>query len=88
MNTLTVAKLAIIIKYQWNYRLFQSKASLAEKELMNVDWDDLGEILSDLKLYHRNLVSKEYAQKIYADLLEVCADEITAQTLLGYAGTL
>ena len=88
MNTLTVIKLAIIIKYQWNYRLFESKASLAEKNLMDVDWDDLGEILNDLKLHHRNLVSKEYAQKIHADLLEVCADEETAQTLLGYASTL
>ncbi len=88
MHTLNTAKLAIIIKYQWSYRLFEAQATVAERDLMNVEWDDVGEVLNDLKLYQRNLVSKEYAQKILADLRELCADEETAQILIGYASTL
>lgn len=88
MHKLTTAKLAVLIKYHWDYSRFKAQASVAEKQLMDIDWDDLGEILQDLKLYHRNLVSAEYARKIHADLLEVCADEETAQILLGYASTL
>lgn len=88
MHTLTTAKLAVLIKYHWDYRLFEAQAIGAEKQLMDIDWDDLGEVLNDLKLYHNGLVSPEYAQKIYADLREVCADEDTAQILLGYASTL
>jgi|GEM_PF-3402917 len=88
MQKLTTAKLAVLIKYQWNYALFQSHASADEKVLMDVDWDDLGELLQDLKRYHSQLVSPDYARKIHADLLQVCADEETAQTLLGYASTL
>ncbi|MFD2721680.1 hypothetical protein ACFST9_23390 [Hymenobacter monticola] len=87
-HLLTVEKLAILIKYHWDLRGFYKQATAAEKELMDVDWDDLGDVLQDLKLYHRNLVSKEYAKKIFANLHEVCADEETAQTLLGYASTL
>ena len=88
MHTLTPAKLAIIIKYHWNYLLFETQASDTEKELMNVDWDDVGELLQDLKLFHRNLVSPEYTQKTLIDWRQVCADEETAQLLLGYASSL
>ena len=86
---LTVAKLAVLIKYQWNARSFKKQASAQEKELLaDIDWDDLGEVLQDLKLYQRKLVSAEYAHKILTDLRQICADEETAQTLLGYASTL
>ena len=88
MNTLTVIKLAIIIKYQWNYRLFESKASLAEKDLMDVDWDDLSETVQDPKLYFGDLVSAEYGTKILAELYQVCADKETTQTSIGYAITI
>ena len=86
---LTVAKLAVLIKYQWNLRQFHKQGTPEEKELVaDLDWDDLSEILNDLKLYHKNLVSAEYAKKIHPELLAVCADEETAQTLLGYASIL
>ncbi|WP_201983015.1 hypothetical protein [Hymenobacter rubidus] len=85
---LTVAKLAILIKYQWNFQRFIEEAAASEKALMDVDWDEAGELLQDLRRYHHHLVSKEYAAKIHAILLAACADEATAQTLLGYASTL
>jgi hypothetical protein len=86
---LTVEKLAVLIKYDWNFRQFEIQGTAAEKTLMeDVDWDDLSEILGDLKLYHKKLVSQEYASKIHSELLAVCADKATAQTLLGYASTL
>jgi len=86
---LTIPKLAVLIKYQWNLRQFKKGGSTQEKELLaDIDWDAVSEILQDLKRYHKNLVSKEYARKIHAELLAVCADEETAQTLIGYASTL
>ena len=85
---LTIEKLAVLIKYHWNFRHFEEHGSVQEKELMDVDWEDIGEVVQDLQLYHKNLVSKEYAAKIHSELLAVCADETTAQTLLGYASTL
>ncbi|MDQ2770639.1 MAG: hypothetical protein M3Y54_09075 [Bacteroidota bacterium] len=85
---LTVAKLAVIIKYDWNFRHFEAVASTAEKDLMDVDWDDLGEILADLRLLNQQLLSTGYARKIHAELLAACADEATAQTFIGYASTL
>ncbi|MBF9238177.1 hypothetical protein I2I05_12300 [Hymenobacter sp. BT683] len=86
---LTVEKLAILIKYHWNFRQFEKQATVPEKALMaDIDWDDLSEILQDLKRYHHHLVSTGYAQQIHANLLAVCADEDTAQTFIGYASTL
>ena len=86
---LTTTQLAILIKYQWNFRLFKKRASADEKALLqHLNWHDLAELLADLKRYHQNLVSAEYAKKIHADLLAVCADDQTAQILLGYASTL
>lgn len=86
---LTVPKLAVFIKYQWDHRRFKKHGTSQEKELMaDLDWDTISEILEDLKRYHRHLVSKEYARKIHAELLAVCADGETAQTLIGYASTL
>ena len=86
---LTTAQLAILIKYQWDFRLFKKRALADEQALLqHLNWHDLAELLADLKRYHQNLVSAEYAKKIHADLLAVCADDQTAQTLLGYASTL
>jgi len=88
MAMLTVAHLAVLIKYHWDFRLFQAQASPDEQALMQVDWAAAAELLQDLKRYHHNLVSKEYAQTILTDLRRMCSDEETAQTLLGYASTL
>ena len=86
---LTVAKLAVLIKYRWDNHLFKKQASATERELLaDVDWDDISEVLQDLTRYHRQLVSAEYAKKILTDLRQICADDETAQTLLGYASTL
>ena len=86
---LTVAKLAVLIKYHWDNHLFKKQASAPEKELMtDIDWDNISEVLQDLKLYHHQLVAAGYAKKILIDLRQICADDETAQTLLGYASTL
>ena len=86
---LTVAKLAVLIKYRWDNHRFKKQASAQEKELLaGIDWNDISEVLQNLKLYQRQLVSADYAKKILLDLRQVCADDETAQTLLGYASTL
>lgn len=86
---LTVAKLAVLIKYQWDLRRFHKHSAAQERELMaDVDWHATAELLQDLKLYHKNLVSKDYARQIHANLLSICADEETTQTFIGYASTL
>lgn len=86
---LTVAKLAVLIKYHWDLRRFYKQGTPQEKALVvDVDWHATAELLQDLKLYHKNLVSKEYARQIHANLLKICADEETTQTFIGYASTL
>ena len=86
---LTIAKLAVLIKYRWDYRRFNKQGLAEEKALLaDVDWHALAELLQDLTLYHKHLVSDEYAVKIHAALRTACADDETAQTLLGYASTL
>jgi len=88
-SNLTVARLAVLIKYQWDLRHFYKHASAAEKELIEgLDWNATAELLEDLKRYHHQLVSADYAAKIHSDLLAACADEETAQTFIGYASTL
>ncbi|MFC6225608.1 hypothetical protein ACFP2F_20345 [Hymenobacter artigasi] len=86
---LTVAKLAVLIKYRWDYRRFNKNGLPEEKALLaDLDLHALAELLQDLTLYHKKLVSDEYAVKIHATLRTLCADDETAQTLLGYASTL
>ena len=86
---LTVPQLAILIKYRWDIRRFNKQGLAEEKALLaDLDWHALAELLQDLRLYHQHLVSDEYAVKIHATLRTACADEETAQTLLGYASTL
>jgi hypothetical protein len=88
-HLLTVEKLAVLIKYQWDLRRFYKQAPAAERDLVDgLDWNSLAELLQDLKRYHQKLVSAEYAAKIHAELLAACADEETAQTFIGYASTL
>ncbi|MBF9142197.1 hypothetical protein [Hymenobacter properus] len=88
-NLLTVARLAVLIKYGWDLRHFYKRSSAEEQALIEgLDWNAMAELLEDLKRYHRQLVSPEYATKIHAELLAVCADEETAQTFIGYASTL
>lgn len=86
---LTTSRLAILIKYRWDYRRFNKQGLAEEKALLaDLDWHALAELLQDLRLYHKHLVSDEYAVKIHAALRTVCADDDTAQTLLGYARTI
>jgi hypothetical protein len=86
---LTVASLAILIKYQWNSALFAQQGSAAEKAAVaSLDWEEMADILADLKLFHQQLLSKDYAIKLHRRLLAACADEETAQMLIGYASTL
>jgi hypothetical protein len=88
-HLLTVAKLGVLIQYQWDLRHFYKRSSAEEKALMDgLDWNATAELLEDLKRYHHRLVSPEYAAKIHADLVAACADEETAQTFIGYASTL
>ncbi|MDO7876937.1 hypothetical protein Q5H93_19480 [Hymenobacter sp. ASUV-10] len=86
---LTLPHLQLLIKYHWRAERFAREASAAEKDLMNeLDWTQLAELLTDLQLYHQQLLSKDYARQVLHRLLATCADEATAQTFIGYAGTL
>ena len=86
---LTVAKLSILIKFNWDDDQFIRGGSTREKQLLaDVDWGQCNSLLQDLILVTKHLVAAEYAKKTHAKLLAVCADEETAQTLLGYASTL
>jgi hypothetical protein len=86
---LTVEKLMILLNCNWDADLFAREGSAADKALLaDLDWGKYGALLEDLVLVSKNLVSKEYAQKIHQQLLAACADEATAQTFIGYASTL
>lgn len=86
---LTLAKLQLLIKYHWRTDWFAREASASEQVLMaGLDWTQLAELLTDLQLYHQHLLSKDYARQLHRRLLATCADEATAQTFIGYAGTL
>ena len=86
---LTVEKLSILIKFNWDDDQFVRGGSSREKKLLaDVDWGQCNSLLQDLILVTRKLVAPEYAKKIHIRLLAVYADEQTAQTLLGYASTL
>ncbi|ALW85504.1 hypothetical protein AUC43_10620 [Hymenobacter sedentarius] len=86
---LTVEKLMVLINCNWDDDLFARAASAREKALLaDLNWGKYVSLLQDLVLVSRNLVSKEYAQKIHQLLLAACADEETAQTFIGYASTL
>lgn len=86
---LTLPQLQLLIKYHWRADRFAREAGASEKELMaDLDWAQLAELLTDLQLYHQQLLSKDYARQLLRRLLATCADETTAQTFIGYAGTL
>ena len=86
---LTLPRLQLLIKYHWRPDRFAREASPAEQALMAVlDWTQLGELLSDLQLYHQQLLSKDYARQLHRRLLATCADEATLETFIGYASTL
>ncbi|MCC3152687.1 hypothetical protein Q3A66_06735 [Hymenobacter sp. BT770] len=86
---LTVEKLMILLKFNWDADLFLSGGSPQEKALMKgIGWAEYAGLLQDLMLVSRNLVSTEYARTVHRRLLTACADEETAQTFIGYASTL
>ena len=86
---LTVEKLLILVNWKWDHAAFLQAAPAKEKDLMaSLDWDEYAGLLQDLMLVTKNLVSKEYAQKVHRQLLAACADEATTQTFIGYASTL
>ena len=86
---LTVEKLSILMKFNWDDDQFTRGGSTREKKLLaDVDWGQYNSLFQDLTLVTKHLVATEYAKKTHAKLLAVCADEETAQILLGYASTL
>lgn len=86
---LTVEKLMVLINCAWDADLFARAGSAREKALLaGLDWGKYESLLHDLTLVSKNLVAREYAQKIHRQLLTACADEATVQTFLGYASTL
>ncbi|OGX88463.1 hypothetical protein BEN47_08985 [Hymenobacter lapidarius] len=86
---LTIEKLSILMKFNWDDDQFSRGGSTREKQLLaDVDWGQCVSLLQDLILVTKHLAATEYTIKTHARLLAVCADEQTAQTLLGYASTL
>jgi hypothetical protein len=86
---LTIDKLRVFLKFDWDSDLFAVSGSAREKALMHVlDWGEYAALLQDLMLVSKKLVSTEYARRVHRKLLAACADEATAQTFIGYASTL
>ena len=86
---LTIEKLAVLLKFQWDAERFGPEGSAAEKALLaDIDWDKYASLLQDLMLVAKNLVAPDYARRVHRRLLAACADEATAQTFIGYASTL
>lgn len=86
---LTVDKLMLLLKFNWDDDLFIRGASATEKALMaGLDWGKYVSLLQDLVLVSKNLVSTEYARAVHRNLHASCSDEETAQTFIGYASTL
>ncbi|GAA4049840.1 hypothetical protein GCM10022409_40710 [Hymenobacter glaciei] len=86
---LTLEKLLILLRFNWDEALFQQSGSAADKLLLaDIDWDKYASLLQDLLLVSKKLVSPEYARTVHRQLLAACADEATAQTFIGYASTL
>ncbi|WP_426059528.1 hypothetical protein [Hymenobacter sp. B1770] len=86
---LTVDKLKVLLKFNWDPDHFIRGGSAKEKALMaGIDWSEYAGLLQDLMLVTKKLVSTEYALNVHRKLLAVCADEATTQTFIGYASTL
>ena len=86
---LTVEKLLILLRFNWDEEQFVQTASAADKALLGgLDWDKYASLLQDLMLISKKLVSTDYARGVHQQLLAACADEATAQTFIGYASTL
>ena len=86
---LTESKIRLLFKYNWDVDMFLRAGSTSEKTLMkDIDWGKYEQLLQDLFLVTKKLVSKEYAQVVHRRLVSSCDSEATAQTLLGYASTL
>ena len=86
---LTVEKLEILLKVNWDSNLFLRGGSAKEQSLLaDINWSEYAGLLQDLMLVSENLVSPEYARAVRQQLLAACADKETAQTFIGYASTL
>lgn len=86
---LTIEKLTILLKFNWDADQFGWSGSPTEKKLMvDIDWSKYASLLQDLMLVSKKLVSTEFARAVHRRLLAACADEATAQTFIGYASTL
>lgn len=86
---LTVEKLLLLLRFNWDEERFVQTASAADKALLGeLDWDKYASLLQDLMLISKKLVSADYARDVHQQLLAACADEVTAQTFIGYASTL
>lgn len=86
---LTIEKLLVLLRFNWDEAWFEQQGSAAEKQLLaDIDWDKYASLLQDLLLVSKKLVSPEYARSVHRQLLAACADEATAQTFIGYASTL
>jgi hypothetical protein len=86
---LTIDKLRVFLKFNWDSDLLARSGPALEKALMHgLDWGEYAALLQDLMLVSKKLVSTEYARRVHRKLVTACADEATAQTFIGYASTL
>jgi hypothetical protein len=82
---ITLAKLAVYREFGGNDDGW-SRAGCPKQEIFeDKDWSTIGNLLQELTMLKRNLVSKEYGEDISKRLAEVAADKATAKALLDLA---
>ncbi|HEX8657896.1 MAG TPA: hypothetical protein VF690_10195 [Hymenobacter sp.] len=86
---LTVEKLEILLKVNWDSNLFLRGGSAKEQSLLaDINWSEYAGLLQDLMRISKNLFSTEYARAVRQQLLATCVDKESAQMFIGYASTL
>ncbi|WP_149272939.1 hypothetical protein [Pareuzebyella sediminis] len=84
---ITKDKLKIYKKYSGNIGSWARLGKRKEYELMSDDdWHLIGELIQELELIEKGLVSEHYKDRILSKFDAVCPDESTKQELKNWVG--
>ena len=76
---LTVEKLLVLLRFDWDEALFLQEAAPADKALLtDIDWSKYASLRQDLTLTSKKSVSPEYTRGVHRQLLAACVGEATA----------
>ncbi|WP_149304152.1 hypothetical protein [Pareuzebyella sediminis] len=85
---ITKDKLKIYKKYSGNIDSWARSGKRKEHELMSDDdWHLIGELIQELELIEKGLVSEDYKDRILSKFNAACPDEATKQALKSLVGT-